>query len=61
MAITKTEIITNIEEDISTYETKISDLMATGSMSSENDILLIKNYSRTLCLLNDTKTYITNL
>jgi hypothetical protein len=60
MAISKAEILSAIDTDISDYENKLNSLMSTGSMSASNDVTLIDRYTRTLCLLNDTKTYITN-
>ena len=60
MAISKAEILSAIDTDILDYEDKLSSLMSTGSMSASNDATLIDRYTRTLCLLNDTKTYITN-
>jgi hypothetical protein len=42
MTITKTEILTAIDEDITDIDNKID------------------NYTRTLCLLNSTKTWVEN-
>jgi hypothetical protein len=58
MTITKEEIITVIDADIASYDTKLSSLMSTGSISNDTDLLQMNNYTRQLCLLNDTKTWV---
>jgi|ETNvirenome_6_85_1030632.scaffolds.fasta_scaffold434361_1 hypothetical protein len=58
MTITKEEIITVIDADIASYDTKLSSLMSTGSISNSTDQLQIDNYTRQLCLLNSTKTWV---
>jgi|TARA_R100001163_G_C4935552_1_gene109587 hypothetical protein len=60
MTITKTEILTAIDEDITDIDNKLTSLMSTGSMSTTTDELKIDNYTRTLCLLNSTKTWVEN-
>ena len=60
MAISKAEILSAIESDISDYESKLSSLMSTGSMSTSTDVVLIDSYTRTLCLLKETKIYVTH-
>ena len=34
--------------------------MSTGSMSNTSEELQMESYTRTLCLLNDTKTWVEN-
>ena len=58
MTITKEEIITVIDAYIASYDTKLSSLMSTGSISNSTDQLQIDNYTRQLCLLNSTKTWV---
>ena len=58
MTITKEEILTVIDADIASYDTKLSSLMSTGSISNSTDQLQIDNYTRQLCLLNSTKTWV---
>ena len=58
MTITKEEIITVIDADIASYDTKLSSLMSTGSISNDTDLLQMNNYTRQLCLLNSTKTWV---
>ncbi len=60
MTITKTEILTAIEADITDIDSKLTSLMSTGSMSNTTDELQIDNYTRTLCLLNSTKIWVEN-
>jgi|8_EtaG_2_1085327.scaffolds.fasta_scaffold21959_4 hypothetical protein len=60
MSISKAEILSAIDSDISDYESKLNSLMATGSMSTSKDELMIASFTRTLCLLNETKTYVTD-
>jgi len=60
MAITKTEILEAINTDISDTETRLTNLMSTGSILDPTDKAQLDSYTRTLCLLNDTKTYVTD-
>jgi len=60
MAITKAEIITAVEADIAANEIKLSSLMSTGSMSNTTEELQMESYTRSLCLLNETKTWVEN-
>lgn len=60
MTITKAEILAVIDTDISDNETKLTSLMANGSMSTSSDAVQIANYTRTLGLLNSTKTWVEN-
>ena len=56
ITITKEVIIPVIDADIASYDTKLSSLMSTGSISNSTDQLQIDNYTRQLCLLISTKT-----
>lgn len=60
MTITKAEILTALETDISDTETKLTSLMATGSISTSSDETQVANHTRTLGLLNGTKTWVEN-